>query len=111
MAKVDTLLKLISYQKQRPWASDQEIAAAIGISERHVRRCKKEMNLFKHELSFPTLTRDQIRFVISTLNPREPYQREISQQLQRQLGASYFGRIRLARPNEQLPVGWLDVGR
>ena len=110
MAKVDTLLKLISYQKQRPWASDQEIAAAIGISERHVRRCKKEMNLFKHELSFPTLTRDQIRFVISTLNPREPYQREISQQLQRQLGASYFGRIRLARPNEQLPVGWLDVG-
>ncbi|RKU13317.1 hypothetical protein C6502_02830 [Candidatus Poribacteria bacterium] len=56
MSKVDTLLKLIAYQKQHPQASDAEIAEGIGISLRHVRRCKKEVNLLKHQLTEPAFS-------------------------------------------------------
>jgi ABC-type transport system substrate-binding protein len=110
MSKVDTLLKLIVYQKQHPQASDAEIAEGIGISSRHVRRCKKEMNLLKHQLVEPTLQPGQIQFLLSLLNQWAPDQQEIAQQLQKQMGVSYTGTLRATRPNEQTPVSWLEIG-
>ncbi len=110
MSKVDTLLKLIAYQKQHPQASDEEIARGIGMSPRHVRRCKKEVNLLEHELAKPTLQPGQIQFILSILNQREPDQKEIAQQLQEQMGVSYTGSLRATRPNEKAPVSWLEIG-
>ena len=110
MSKVDTLLKLIAYQKQHPHASDEEIAQGIGMSSRHVSRCRKEVNLLEHQLAEPTLQPGQIQFILSLLNPREPDQQEIAQQLQKQMGVSYTGSIRATQPNEQAPVSWLEIG-
>ena len=110
MSKVDTLLKLITYQKQHPQASDEEIAQGIGMSPRHVSRCRKEVNLLKHQLAEPTLQPTQIQFILSLLNPREPDQKEIARQLQKQMGVSYTGSLRAARPNEEAPVSWLEIG-
>ena len=110
MSKVDTLLKLIAYQKQHPQASDEEIAQGTGISSRHVRRCRKEVNLLKHQLDEPALQPGQIQFLLSLLNRREPDQKEIAQQLQKQIGVSYTGTLRIKQPNEQASLSWLEIG-
>ena len=110
MSKVDTLLKLIAYQKQHPHASYEEIAQGIGISSRHVRRCRKEVNLLKRQLDQPALQPGQIQFLLSVLNRREPDQQEIARQLQKQMGVSYAGSLRIKQPNEQAPVSWLEIG-
>ena len=110
MSKVDTLLKLIAYQKQHPQASDEEIAQGIGISSRHVRRCQKEVNLLKHQLDEPALQPGQIQFLLSLLNRREPDQNEIAQQLQEHIGISYTGTLRIKQPDEQPPFSWLEIG-
>ena len=110
MSKVNTLLKLIAYQEQHSQATDEEIAQEIGISPRHVIRCRKEVNLLKHQLVEPYLQPEQIQFILSLLDQREPNQREIAQQLQKQMGVSYTGRMRLTQPSEQAPVSWLEIG-
>ena len=110
MSKVDTLLKFIAYQKQHPQANDKEIAQGIGMSARHVSRCRKDVNLLKHQLAEPTLQPGQIQFILSKLNQREPDQQEIAQQLQKQMGVSYTGNLRATRPNEEAPVDWLEIG-
>ncbi len=110
MSKVDTLIKLVAYQKQHPQANEEEIANGIGISSRHVRRCQKEINLLKHQLVEPALPPGQIQFILSLLNQREPDQKEIAQELQKQLGVSYTGSLRTTRPNEEAPVSWLEIG-
>ena len=110
MSKVDTLLKLIAYQKQHPQANDEEIAQGIGMSPRHVSRCRKEVNLLKHQLAEPVLQPGQIQFILSLLNRRQPDQQEIVQQLQKQMGVSYTGSLRATQPNEQVPISWLEIG-
>ena len=110
MSKVDTLLKLIAYQKQHPQASDEEIAQGTGISSRHIRRCRKEVNLLKHQLDEPALQPGQIQFLLSLLNRREPDQKEIAQQLQKQIGVSYTGTLRIKQPNERASLTWLEIG-
>ena len=110
MSKVDTLLKLIAYQEQHPQASDAEIAEGIGISSRHVRRCKKEVNLLRHQLAEPTLQPGQVQFLLSLLNQREPDQQEIAQHLQRQIGVSYTGSLRIKQPDERVSLSWLEIG-
>ena len=110
MSKVNTLLKLIAYQKQHPQATDEEIAQGIGMSPRHVLRCRKEVNLLKHQLGEPYLQPEQIQLMLSLLNSRDPDQKAIAQQLQNQMGISYTGCLRTTHPNEGAPVGWLDIG-
>ena len=110
MSKVNTLLKLIAYQKQHPQAGDVEIAEEIGISSRHVIRCRKEVNLLQHQLAEPYLQPEQIQFMLSLLDQREPDQKEIARQLQKQMGVSYTGCLRTTRPNEEAPVSWLEIG-
>ena len=110
MAKVDTLLKLIAYQKQHPQASNAEIAKGIGISLRHLMRCKKEVNLLKHQLTEPTLQSGEIQFLLSLLNRQESNQKQIAQHLQKQIGVSYTGSLRIKHPDERAPLNWLEIG-
>ena len=110
MPKVNTLLKLIAYQKEHPQATDEEIAQGTGLSPRHVKRCKKAVNLLKHELADSCLQPEQIQFLLSLLKEHAPDQREIHQQLQKQMGISYTGCLRTARPNDRVSTGWLEVG-
>ena len=110
MSKVDTLLKLIAYQQQHPHAGDAEIAEGIGISSRHVRRCKKEVSLLRHQLTKRSLQRGQVQFLLSLLNQRAPDQRDIAQHFQKQIGISYTGSIRIKHPDEGAPLGWLEIG-
>ena len=110
MSKANTLLKLIAYQKQHPQAGDEEIAEGIGISPRHVIRCRKEVNLLKHLLADSYLQPEQIQFLLSLLKEHAPDQKEILQQLQNQMGVSYTGCLRTTHPDEEAPVGWLEIG-
>ena len=111
MSKVDTLLKLIAYQKQHPPSQLRRDRSRDWKCHRgHVRRCQKEVNLLKHQLVEPTLQPGQIQFILSLLNQREPDQKEIVQQLQKQMGVSYTGSLRATRPNEEAPVSWLEIG-
>ncbi len=110
MSKVDTLLKLIAYQDQRPQASDDEIAEGIGISSRHVRRCKKEVNLLRHQLVKSSLQPGQVQFLLSLLNQWAPDQQEIAQHFQKQIGISYTGSLRIKHSDEWTPLSWLEIG-
>ena len=110
MSKVNTLLRLIAYQRQHPQAGDEEIAEGIGLSSRHVNRCRKEVNLLKHQLAEPYLQPGQIQFLLSLLKEHAPDQKEIAQQLQKQMGISRTGCLRTTRPNDRVSAGWLEVG-
>ena len=110
MSKVDTLLKLVAYQQQNPQDSDIEIAHALGISPGYVRRCKKEINLLRHQLTEPDLQPEEVQFLLSLLNQREPGQKEIAQKLKKQVGISYTGLLRTMLPDEHPPVSWLEIG-
>ena len=80
------------------------------MSPRHVSRCRKELTLLKRQLAEPVLRPEQIQFMLSLLNRRQPDQQEIVQQLQQQMGVSYTGSLRATQPNEQAPVSWLEIG-
>ena len=110
MSKVDTLINLINYQKQNPAANKKQIAQGIGISQQYLIECLGEINLLKEHLA-PSLDTDQIRFLLSQLNQRDLFQREIHRELQAYLNPSpYTGVIRMARPNEHPPVNGLSIG-
>lgn len=110
MSKVDTLINLINYQKQNPAANKKQIAQEVGISQQYLIECLGEINLLKEHLA-PSLDTDQIRFLLSKLNQRDFFQREIHQELQAYLNPSpYTGVIRMARPNEHPPVNGLSIG-
>ena len=110
MAKANTLLKLIAYQKEHPQATDAEIAEGIGLSVRQVIRCRKEVNLLKHQLADSYLQPEQIQFLLSLLKEHASDQKEIPQQLQKLMGISYTGCLRTLHPDEEAPVGWLEIG-
>ncbi|MCD6506714.1 hypothetical protein J7M22_08835 [Candidatus Poribacteria bacterium] len=50
MAKVETLVKFLDYIRKHPEANDREIAEAIGVTQRYVRECKRDVKLLKHHL-------------------------------------------------------------
>ena len=110
MPKVNTLLKLIAYQKEHPQATDEDIAEGIGLSPRHIIRCRKDVNLLKHQLADSHLQPEQIQFLLSLLKEHATDQKEIAQQLQEQMGIFYTGCLRTAHPDEEAPVGWLGIG-
>ena len=81
MSKIDTLISLINYQKQHPKANKSQIAQGVGITPQYLSRCLGELNLLKEHLA-PSLEADQIHFLLSELDQRDPYQGEIHGQLQ-----------------------------
>ena len=110
MSKVDTLISLISYQKQNPEANQKQTARAIGISPQYLIECLGEINLLREYLA-PSLNANQVRFLLSELDHSDPFQREVYRQLQEYLSLPpYTGVIRTASPNEQPPADGLSIG-
>ena len=110
MSKIDTLISLINYQRQHPKANKSQIAKGVGITPQYLSRCLGELNLLKEHLS-PALETDQIHFLLSELDQRDPYQGEIHGQLQGYLSSSpYTGTLRMAHTNEEPPLGELSIG-
>ena len=110
MSKIDTLISLINYQRQHPNANKSQIAKGVGITPQYLSRCLGELNLLKEHLS-PALETDQIHFLLSELDQRDPYQGEIHGQLQRYLSPSpYTGVLRVGRTNQESPLGELSIG-
>ena len=110
MSKIDTLISLINYQRQHPKANKSQIAEGVGITPQYLSRCLGELNLLKEHLA-PSLEADQIHFLLSELDQRDPYQGEIHGQIQGYLSPSpYTGALRLPRPNEKSSLGELFIG-
>ena len=110
MSKIDTIISLINYQSQHPKANKSQIARGVGITPQYLSRCLGELNLLKEHLA-PSLEADQIHFLLSELDQRDPYQGEIHGQLQRYLSPSvYTGTLRMAHSNEEPSSGELSIG-
>ena len=110
MSKIDTIISLINYQRQHPKANKSQIAKGVGITPQYLSRCLGELNLLKEHLA-PSLETDQIHFLLSELDQRDPYQREIHGQLQRYLSPSpYAGILRMAHSSEEPPRGEISIG-
>ena len=110
MSKIDTLISLINYQRQHPKANKSQIAQGVGITPQYLSRCLGELNLLKEHLS-PSLEADQIHFLLSELDQRDPYQGEIHEQLQGYLSPSpYSGILRMGHSNEEPLLGALSIG-
>lgn len=110
MSKIDTLINIISYQKQNPEANQKQTAQAIGITPQYMIECLGEINLLKEHLA-PFLDANQIRFLLSKLDQSDLFQGEIHRELQEYLSTSpYTGGIRMVRPNERPPLGGLSIG-
>ncbi len=69
MAKVETLVKFLDYIRKHPEANDREIAEAIGVTQRYVRECKRDVKLLKHHLLDLVLGNEDIRILLSKFNP------------------------------------------
>ena len=110
MSKIDILISLINYQKQHPEANKSQTARGAGITPQYLNQCLGELNVLKQNLA-PSLEADQIRFLLSALDQRTPYQGEIHRQLQGYLSSSlYTGVLRMGRSNEHPPLGGLCIG-
>ncbi len=110
MAKIDTLISLINYQKQHPEANKSQTARGVGITPQYLNQCLGELNVLKENIA-PSLDADQIRFLLSKLDQGDSYQGEIHRELQEYMNFSpYTGALRMVRPNEQPPVGGLSIG-
>ena len=111
MSKIDTIINLINYQKQHPRATKTQIAKGIGITPQYLSYCIGELNLLKEHLSVPLLEADQIRWVMSTLDQSNSYQKEIHQRLQGAISSfPYTGSLRRVHPNEKPPRGEFLIG-
>ena len=77
MSKVQTLLKVIEYRDNNPEATDGDIASAVGITERYIRECKKDIQELTFHLSKPPLERNEISLVLSKLDPGVGHERVI----------------------------------
>ena len=110
MSKVDTLINIISYQKQNPEANQKQTAQAIGITPQYMIECLGEINLLREYLA-PSLDANQVRFLLSKLDQSDLFQGEIHRELQEYLSlAPYTGVLRMVRPNEEPPVGEFSIG-
>ena len=110
MSKVQTLLKVISYQKEHPFSTDAEICNNVGISERYLRECKKELSLLSSHLSKPLLERSEVDFVLSKLSMNVMHEREIYLKLQRAYIGEKDGLIRIANENDRPSMESLRIG-
>lgn len=110
MAKVDTLINIISYQKQNPEANQKQTAQAIGITPQYMIECLGEINLLREYLA-PSLDANQVRFLLSKLDQSDLFQGEIHRELQEYLSlAPYTGTLRMVHLNEHPPAEELSIG-
>ena len=110
MSKVQTLLTIISYQKENPFVTDAEISKAVGISERYLRECKKDIALLSHHLSNPLLERTEVDLLLSKLSMNTGSEREIYLKLQRAYIGEKDGELRIAKEDDRASKEYLRIG-
>lgn len=110
MSKVQTLLKVISYQKENPFATDAEISKAVGISERYLRECKKEIAELSFHLSKPLLERTEVDLLLSKLSMNVGNELQIYLKLQRAYIGEKDGLIRIDNENDRPSMEYLRIG-
>lgn len=110
MSKVQTLLKVISYQKEHPFSTDAEISKACGISERYLRECKKELSLLSSHLSKPLLERSEVDLLLSKLSRNVGNELQIYLKLQKAYIGEKDGLIRIAYENDGPSMEYLRIG-
>lgn len=109
MSKVQTLLKIIAYQKEHPEAKEADILSIVGISEQYLAKCKKEIQELLFYFSGPLLSRGEVDILLSKLDPGLENERAILDKLQRVLGEK-DGLIRIASPEDKPSKEYLQVG-
>ena len=110
MSKVQTLLKVIQYQKEHPGATDAEIASVVRISERYVSQCRKDIQELEFYLDRSPLERNEIDLMLSKLNPDVGLEKVILHKLQKTSSAMRDGLIRIALPTDKPSKEYLQIG-
>jgi ABC-type transport system substrate-binding protein len=110
MSKVETLLKIIEYRKEHPDAADAQVSSAIGISERYVKSCNKELReLFSHFLR-SVLNEAELGTLMSKLRPSNGYEMAILGKLQGLYLGERDGTLEIASPEDRPSKDYLRIG-
>jgi ABC-type transport system substrate-binding protein len=110
MSKVDTFLKIIEYRKEHPDATDAQISSAVGISERYVRFCSKELQELSNHFLKSFLSRIELYTLISKLEPNNDHELTILNKLQRLYLGGSDGILETASLEDRLSKDYLRIG-
>ena len=101
MSKVQTLLKVISYQKKHPSATGREISSAIGITEQYIRKCRKDIKELSSYLLGTLLEKNEMDLLLSKLDPQDDHERVVLDKLQKVHLGDKDGKIEIASPEDK----------
>lgn len=110
MSKVQTLLEIISYQREHPEASSADISSVVGISERYLRECQKDIRELSFYLSKPLVERNELDLLMSKLDADMQHERVILHKLQREYLETNNGVIEIASPQDKPSNEYLQIG-
>lgn len=110
MSKVQTLLKVIEYRNINPGATDAEMASTVGITERYIRECKKDIQKLSFYLSKLPLERNEINLILSKLDPDVGHEVVILDKLQRAYLGEKSGLVRISCPQDSISNEYLEIG-
>lgn len=110
MSKVRTLLKIISFQREHPEASNADVSSAVGVSERYLRECQKDVRALSFHLSKPLMKKNELDLLMSKLDGNVQNEREILHTLQRAYMGTKDGIIEIASPRDKSSNGYLQIG-
>ena len=110
MSKVETLLGIITYQREHPEASRAETSSAVGISERYFTKCRRDIRELSFHLSKPLMKRNELDLLMSKLNEDVQNERAVRRKLQRAYPAAKDGTIEIASPQDRPSNQYLRIG-
>ena len=110
MSKVQTLLKIISYQREHPEASNADVSLAVGVSERYLRECQKDVRALSFHLSKPLMKKDELDLLMSRLDGNVQNEQAILHKLQRAYLGTKDGIMKIASPRDKSSNGYLQIG-
>lgn len=111
MSKVQSLLKLITYMKENPKATNAQIASAVGISEIYLKECKNDVRQLAAVFWKQLLDKNEVDLLISKLDSDIGHDRILINKLRKVYPEEKDGLIRIASAEDKPSVkSHLSIG-
>ena len=109
MSKVQTLIKVITYQKEHPLATGREISEAIGITEQYLRKCRKDIKELSSYFLGTLLEKNEMDLLLSKLDPQNGHENIILRKLQKVHLDDKDGKIEIASSEDKTTMEYLHI--
>ena len=109
MAKVQTLIDMISYLTDHPNATDDEIVSSINISKVYLTECKWDLHSLSLHVWQMLLRKNEVDLLKSRLNENVGLEREIINKLQKVYPEEKYGLISISDTEKKPTNEYLDV--